>query len=105
MKWRLAMLLRRGDGDLDVAVMDEEANKPNKIHGPHNYSDQQVIGVSNFRDNRSSTDILMDFVTVHGTPRETEGISRGTSFSYVKYIPQYEATIPLAFVTYFSKLR
>lgn len=102
MAWRLAELIQLKNGNLDVVVMDERAEKPNMIPRLGNTPEQQVIGVSNFQDNRSSIDILKDFATVHGSPM---AIPKGERHAYARYIPQYEATIPLAFVTYFSKRR
>ena len=104
MAWRLAELISEKDGHLDVIVMNRTANQSNKINGVGNTTNQSVVGVSNFQEeiSLSSLDILKDFVIVHGSPST---VARGENYVYARYIPQFKATIPLAFVTYFSKKR
>lgn len=106
MVWRLAELIHSKEGEityLDVVVMYEESEKPNNIRGVGNSNEQTVIGVSNFKDKRSPVEILKEFSTAHGSPMSIR--DNGRDHAYARYIQQYEATIPLAFVTYFGGLR
>lgn len=105
MVWRLAQLVRREGKCLDVVVMEETADKPNKIRGFSNTSSRKVIGKQNFLDSDSAIAVLIRFNSIHSSPMGDVCVSRRGRYAYVSYPIQDESTIFLAFDRYFSQDR
>ena len=101
MTWRLAQLVRREGKCLDVVIMEETADKPNKIRGLGNTPNRQVIGKQNFLDSDSAIAVLTRFNSIHSSPMGDVCVSRKGRYAYVSYPIQDEATVFLAFDRYF----
>jgi len=104
-KWNKAELTKVKNTErqdyLEVLVMHEKAESLHtEIPGVGNTPDRKAIGVILFRDNREASEIIKFFARIHGTPYK---IGETEDYAYARYIQQYEATIPHAFVLHFSK--
>ena len=109
--WRKATLRKCFEGSpsrvcLDVCVQSISCERREEgaavMGGPGNTSDQTVIGVFNFNDDREATEIVRDFCLTYPGSFDISEDSTDRCV-YVRFIPQYQDFLMQAFVGYFSK--
>ena len=103
--WRVAVLREKKDksetGSLEVRVLDELFEKKEDVGfltpTPTRYN---VLGRVCFKDDREAGDIIKDFDNNYPSALRFNFDENG---HYAEYHEDFRATLPLAFVIYFSQ--
>ena len=107
--YRAAWLVKNTDETLDVIVMNDVFGDRRSVHGPPNTPEQKVIGGISFHEpdwrghrlpDASSMGIIKDFSLKHPMPMK---LDKENDWCYARYNENYGATLPHAFVNYFSR--
>jgi hypothetical protein len=101
--FKIATLLKnKEDNSLDVCVEKEDFEIKRFAQTQiANTKEKNIIGIICFKDNRNSEGIAFDFAETY--PHEIIGEDHDGKYYFVRYKPEFEATIPMCFVDYFSK--
>ena len=98
-----ALLWKHGDDSLEVCV---ESNHQFKFRRDvrtniRSSNEQTVIGMVSFDDKRSSEEIMLDFAYTYPAAK-TSGNNVKEGYHFASYSGEFELTIPVAFINYFS---
>jgi len=101
MVWCLAELVKVKGRRLDVVVMNETADKPEKIKGLSNTPFRKVIGIMHFHDSDSTDAVLIRFNADHPSIGDVHKPRRG-GYAYLSYPLEDESRILMDFCHYFK---